>query len=68
MAPAWKQNMVVLALLYPVVFIFGALVQTPLLMQRFGLPFWLALFIGNIIGVLLLARLVPLVGDFLAGG
>jgi antibiotic biosynthesis monooxygenase (ABM) superfamily enzyme len=65
MAPAWKQNMVVLALLYPVVFIFGALVQTPLLMQRFGLPFWLALFIGNIVGVLLLARLVPLVGDSL---
>jgi uncharacterized protein len=56
---AWKQNMVVLALLYPVVFLFGTLVQTPLLMHRAGLPFWLALFIGNIAGVLILNWLVP---------
>jgi antibiotic biosynthesis monooxygenase (ABM) superfamily enzyme len=58
-APAWKQNMVVLALLYPVVFLFGAWVQTPLLMHRAGLPFWLTLFIGNIAGVLILNWLVP---------
>ena len=30
---AWKQNMIVLLLLYPVVFLFGAWVQTPWLMQ-----------------------------------
>ena len=29
-------------------------VQTPLLMGRVGLPFWLALFIGNVVSVLLL--------------
>jgi uncharacterized protein len=57
--PAWKQNMIVLLLLYPVVFLFGALVQTPLLMGRVGMPFWLALFVGNIVSVLLLNWLVP---------
>jgi antibiotic biosynthesis monooxygenase (ABM) superfamily enzyme len=58
-APAWKQNMLVLLLLYPVVFIFGALVQTPLLMDRGHLPFAVALFIGNVASVLLLNYLVP---------
>jgi hypothetical protein len=58
-APAWKQNMIVLLLLYPVVFLFGLFVQTPLLMGRAGLPFWLALFIGNVVSVLLLNWLVP---------
>ena len=56
---AWKQNTIVLLLLYPVVFLFGLLVQTPLLMGRAGLPFWLALFIGNAASVLLLNWLVP---------
>jgi hypothetical protein len=56
---AWKQNMLVLLLLYPVVFLFGVWVQTPVLMERAGLPFWLALFIGNIVSVLLLNWLVP---------
>jgi uncharacterized protein len=55
----WKQNMIVLLLLYPVVFLFGLWVQTPLLMARIGLPFWLALFIGNVISVVLLNWLVP---------
>ena len=50
-APAWKMNMIVLLLLYPVVFLFGLLVQTPLLMRGIGLPFWLALFIGNVASV-----------------
>ncbi|WP_309794709.1 antibiotic biosynthesis monooxygenase [Inquilinus ginsengisoli] len=63
---AWKQNMVVIALLYPVVFLFGAMVQTPILMQYEGLPFWFALFIGNVVSVLLLARLVPWIGRLLA--
>jgi len=59
-APAvWKQNMIVLSMLYPVVFLFGLWVQTPWLMKAAGLPFWLALFIGNIASVLLLNVLVP---------
>jgi uncharacterized protein len=57
--PAWKLNMVVLLFLYPIVFLFGVWVQTPLLMQRAGMPFWLALFIGNVVGILLLNYLVP---------
>jgi uncharacterized protein len=59
MPPAWKQNMVVLLLLYPVVFLFGLSVQTPLLIRAAGLPFWLALFVGNVVSVLLLNALVP---------
>jgi hypothetical protein len=43
------------------VFLFGAWVQTPLLMGKAGLPFWLALFVGNVVGVLLLNWLVPAV-------
>jgi antibiotic biosynthesis monooxygenase (ABM) superfamily enzyme len=56
---AWKQNMLVLLMLYPVVFLFGALVQTPLLTGRAGLPFAIALFIGNVASVLLLNLLLP---------
>jgi len=51
--------MLVLSLLYPVVFLFGYLFQDPLLMQQWHLPFWLALFIGNVASVLLLNWLVP---------
>lgn len=58
-APAWKMNMVVLLLLYPVVFLFGLWVQTPILMRGMGLPFWLALFIGNVASVIILNYLVP---------
>ncbi len=57
--PIWKQNMIVLLLLYPVVFLFGAFVQQPLLMARLKMPFWAALFVGNVAGVLLLNWLVP---------
>jgi hypothetical protein len=60
---AWKQNMIVLLLLYPVVFLFGVWVQTPILMGKAGLPFWLALFIGNVVSVLLLNWLVPRVSN-----
>jgi antibiotic biosynthesis monooxygenase (ABM) superfamily enzyme len=56
---AWKQNMMVLLLLYPIVFLFGLWVQNPLLIGKAGLPFWLALFIGNMVSVLLLSKLVP---------
>jgi uncharacterized protein len=58
-APAWKMNMIVLLLLYPVVFLFGLSIQTPLLIGTLNLPFWLALFIGNIVSVTLLNYLVP---------
>ena len=58
-APAWKQNMIVLLLLYPVVFLFGLWVQTPILIGKAGLPFWLALFIGNVVSMLLLNWLAP---------
>src|SRR5580704_19341199 len=60
---AWKQNMLVLLMLYPVVFLFGIWVQTPVLMGKAGLPFWLALFIGNVASVLLLNWLVPWVSN-----
>jgi uncharacterized protein len=58
-APAWKQNMLVLLMLYPVVFLFGTFVQAPLLQGRLGLAFPTALFIGNVTSVLLLNFLVP---------
>jgi antibiotic biosynthesis monooxygenase (ABM) superfamily enzyme len=59
---AWKQNMIVLLLLYPVVFLFGMWVQTPFLIGKAGLPFWLALFIGNVVSVSL-SWLVPRVSN-----
>lgn len=58
-APAWKQNMIVLMLLFPVVILFNAGVQSPLLVERLGLPLWGALFIGNAVSVVLLSLLVP---------
>jgi hypothetical protein len=45
--------MLVLLVLYPLVFLFGEWVQTPLLVDN-GVPFWLALFIGNAVSVALL--------------
>jgi antibiotic biosynthesis monooxygenase (ABM) superfamily enzyme len=60
---AWKQNMLVLLMLYPVVFLFGTFVQTPLLSVRAGLPFATALFVGNAVSVLLLNFLVPWTSD-----
>lgn len=57
--PVWKQNMVVLLMLYPVVFLFGKYVQAPFLMGWAHIPFWAALFIGNIASVVLLNWLVP---------
>ena len=57
--PAWKQNMIVLMLLYPIVFLFGTFVQTPLLTGRAGIPFPAALFIGNVVSIVLLNYLVP---------
>jgi hypothetical protein len=51
--------MLVLLIIYPVVFLFGHFVQTPLLTGRAALPFAVALFIGNVASVLLLNYLVP---------
>ncbi len=56
---AWKQNMLVLMALYPVVFLFGLLIARPILNHGLHLPFWLDLFIGNAASVLILSRLVP---------
>jgi antibiotic biosynthesis monooxygenase (ABM) superfamily enzyme len=57
--PIWKQNMLVLLMLFPVVFLFGYLVQGPLLQRRLHIPFAFALLIGNIAGIVLLNWLVP---------
>lgn len=57
--PVWKQNMVVLLMLFPVVFLFGYFVQVPILQMRLGIPFAVALLIGNIVSVVLLNWLVP---------
>ena len=57
--PAWKQNLIVLLLLYPVVFLFGTFVQTPLLSNWMGLPFAIALFAGNVVSIIILNYLVP---------
>jgi uncharacterized protein len=56
--PAWKLNMLVLLMLYPVVFLLGVWFQKPLLTDR-GVPFWLSLFIANGASVVLLNYLVP---------
>jgi uncharacterized protein len=56
---AWKQNMLVLLLLCPVVFLFATFVQAPLLTGWAALPFSAALFIANAVSVLLLSYLVP---------
>jgi hypothetical protein len=34
-------------------------VQNPVLIKRLGIPFWLALFVGNLVSVVLLNWLVP---------
>jgi uncharacterized protein len=57
--PGWKYNMLVLLTLYPVVFLLGKWLADPLLIDRWGWPFWLALFASNAISV-------PLVGSVLA--
>jgi uncharacterized protein len=58
-APIWKLNMLTLLALYPVVFLFGYFVQTPILMGRLGVPFFLALFIANLTGVVILNWVAP---------
>jgi len=55
----WKQNMIVLMLLYPVVYLFGVTVQVPLLSGWLGLAFPIALFLGNVASIIILNYLVP---------
>lgn len=62
---AWKMNMIVLLTLYPVVFLFGTFVGTPLLLKKLGLPFAIALFLGNVVSVSLTAFLVPWAAGYL---
>jgi antibiotic biosynthesis monooxygenase (ABM) superfamily enzyme len=56
---AWKMNMLVLLMLYPIVFLFGTYVGTPLLSNKLGLSFPVALFLGNIVSVSLTGVLIP---------
>lgn len=65
-APAWKRNMLVLLVLYPVVFLTATWIQDPLLVGN-GLPFWLALFVANIISVVALGWLLVPGADKLFG-
>ena len=56
---AWKMNMIVLLTLYPVVFLWGLWVGTPILSNALHLDFPLALFIGNAFSVVLTSYMVP---------
>jgi len=56
---AWKMNMIVLLTLYPVVFLWGLWVGTPILTKALNLEFPIALFIGNAFSVTLTSYLVP---------
>ena len=51
--------MVVLLMLFPVVFLFGHFVQVPILQVRLGIPFAVALLVGNAVSIGLLNWLVP---------
>jgi uncharacterized protein len=48
-----KQNLIVLVVLYPIVSLWGYFVGGPLLDAR-GVPFWLSLFVGNLISTQLM--------------
>lgn len=57
--PVLKSNLIVLMMLYPVVFLWGFFVADPLFASH-GVPFWLSLFIGNLVSTQLLGWfLVP---------
>ncbi len=57
--PAWKMDMLVLLMLYPIVFLFGVFVGTPLFSNVLGLSFAVSLFLGNVVSVGLTGFLVP---------
>lgn len=57
--PVWKMNMLVLLMLYPIVFLWGVFIGTPVLGRMLDLSFPVALFIGNVVSVILTGYLVP---------
>lgn len=59
----WKMDFIVLLLLYPVVFLWGVWVGTPILQDRMNMPWALNLFIGNIFSVALTGFMVPWVAN-----
>ena len=59
----WKMDMIVLLLLYPIVFLWGVIVGTPLLATKLNMPFPIALFIGNIFSVGMTGFMVPWVAN-----
>jgi antibiotic biosynthesis monooxygenase (ABM) superfamily enzyme len=59
----WKMDMIVLLLLYPIVFLWGVVVGTPLLANKLNLPFAIALFVGNIFSVGMTGFMVPWVAN-----
>ncbi len=61
----WKQNMTVLLVLYPVVFLFGHLIGEPIFTDVFALPFWFSLFLSNAASVVILSFIVPRVSKAL---
>lgn len=57
--PIFKSNLLVLLMLYPVVFLWGYFISAPLF-DSHGVPFWLSLFVGNLVSTQLLGWvLVP---------
>lgn len=57
----WKMSMLVLLVIYPTVFLFDQLVGRPFLAAN-GVPPWLAMFLGNVACVSLMAFLIPWTG------
>lgn len=53
-APVGKQNLLVLMALYPIVFLWGYFISTPLFDGPGEIPFWLSLFVGNLVSTQLL--------------
>jgi antibiotic biosynthesis monooxygenase (ABM) superfamily enzyme len=61
--PVWKMDFIVLMLLYPIVFLWGVSVGTPILQNQLNTPWALNLFIGNIFSVTLTGFMVPWVAN-----
>ena len=59
----WKMDFIVLLLLYPIVFLWGVWVGTPILQNQMNMPWALNLFIGNIFSVALTGFAVPWVAN-----
>jgi antibiotic biosynthesis monooxygenase (ABM) superfamily enzyme len=57
--PVWKMNMLVLLMLYPIVLLWTTFVSMPLFTNLLHMPFAIALFLGNVVSVVLTGALVP---------